>query len=273
MLKKVLLTTDFSVASEKAIQSAIDLLHNTDCEFTLLHCTEDANTSKSAFYLNKFKEELEWKDTSPLHKYCSKLINKEPKIGILEISQEEKFDIIAGGSTGIGNATHGGSVAQFMFKHLTSSYNYFVPYNVSTQKFNDSLLIIEGTINFDMKSLIRYQRFLECLQISAKIIILGRNDEQEQFIRNELFWEVNKLFPNSEIEICCEEHISSQACRFIQENPANLIGLLASERLLNSLAYRITQVPVKYHHAAILRLSTSNIKELKKEPVLTYVSA
>jgi nucleotide-binding universal stress UspA family protein len=268
MLKKILLTTDFSVASEKAIQTAIDLLHNTDCEFTLIHCSDEKDTAKSRFYLNKFKEELEYRDTSPFHVYRAILLNIEPKQGIFEICQAEKFDIVVGGSTGIGNSETGGSTAQFMFQNI-SSYTFFVPYNAQVLQVNESVLVVEGLKIFNAQTLLRYKRFLQCLQISAKIVLLAKDTEQEKYVREELFWEVNKLFPNTKIEIRCDEYIANQACSFIQENPTNMIALLASEQLVTSLMKRITRLPLQQHFAAFLRLSANYVKEPKNEMVLS----
>ena len=133
-MKKILLTTDFSKASENAIEYAFNLLGDTPCEFTLLHSydtfpaggapeltlafiDEMFNRAKKeiAEYLAAIKE----LDTKKIHTFRSELVSASPASAIQILNQSHDYDFVIVGATGKGNDILLGSTATDVVRNVS----------------------------------------------------------------------------------------------------------------------------------------------------------
>ncbi|PLK45158.1 universal stress protein [Emticicia sp. TH156] len=135
-MKKVLLPTDFSKASEKAIRYAIQLFGDTPCEFTLMHAYDTFPTGGSpeiAYSMieelfSRAKEEIlehleevkQW-DTRKIHTFKTDLMPTSPGSAIQVLNQKNQYDFVVVGATGKGNDILFGSTATDVVRNVMTN--------------------------------------------------------------------------------------------------------------------------------------------------------
>jgi nucleotide-binding universal stress UspA family protein len=120
-MKKILLLTDFSEASFKAIQFAQMLFRGSKCEFTLLHCylpaPETAYTVQDTVAELARAEVLAWaerikeSDPNPLHSYKAEALAGGVTMVINLLQSKEAHHMAVVGASGAGDSIRMGSVA------------------------------------------------------------------------------------------------------------------------------------------------------------------
>src|SRR6218665_1422554 len=108
-MKRILLTTDFSVGSEKEVNYALNLLGNQACEFTFLHASYSFQNSSAteasfnffeAFYsfsmvnMQQFIATAQQMDTLRIHTFKGLLFPGSPTEAVNFLSCQKEFDMI-----------------------------------------------------------------------------------------------------------------------------------------------------------------------------------
>src|SRR6218665_2675325 len=125
-MKKILLPTDFSEASDKAIAYDFNLFSNIPCEFTLMHAYDTfpgGGSPELAYVLidemfNRAKKEIaeyveaaKQLDTKRIHTFRAELVSASPASAIQILNQHHNYDFVIVGATGKGNDVLFGSTA------------------------------------------------------------------------------------------------------------------------------------------------------------------
>jgi nucleotide-binding universal stress UspA family protein len=124
-MKKILIATDFSKASEKATDYAFYLFSNTECEFTLMYAYDIVPTSSpemnfsltEEMYSRSKKEmqirldEIQKNNTKQYHTFKIELMPTSPSSAIQILNRKNNYDFVVVGATGKGDDVLFGSTA------------------------------------------------------------------------------------------------------------------------------------------------------------------
>jgi nucleotide-binding universal stress UspA family protein len=116
-MKKILLTTNFSKASENAIAYALNLFGDSECEFTIMYASDNNpvgspevdfslieemyNRSKKEAIL--LTEKIKKEDNKKFHTFKTEVIPTSPASAINILNRTNKYDFVVVGATGKGN--------------------------------------------------------------------------------------------------------------------------------------------------------------------------
>ncbi|RYU95420.1 universal stress protein [Emticicia agri] len=156
-MKKILLTTDFSKASDNAIQYALSLFGDTPCEFTLMHAYDTfpaggspeiayalidemfkAAKKEIAVYLEAIKE----LDTRKIHTFKTELVSGSPASAIQILNQSHNYDFVIVGATGKGNDIYFGSTATDVVRNVAVN-SLIVPVKAEVQPIKNVVLAVD----------------------------------------------------------------------------------------------------------------------------------
>ncbi|WP_337042344.1 universal stress protein [Emticicia sp. 17c] len=132
-MKKILIATDFSKASVKAAEYALNLFNNTPCEFTLMNAYDSfpsGNSPEVAYSmleelykrskldLYAYLEEVKKLDIHKIHKFKSDLVPTSPASAIHILNQKNKYDFVIVGANGKGEDILFGSTATDIVRNV-----------------------------------------------------------------------------------------------------------------------------------------------------------
>ncbi|AFK01524.1 UspA domain-containing protein [Emticicia oligotrophica DSM 17448] len=158
-MKKILLPTDFSKASEKAIHYALALFSDTACEFTLLNTYGTNVEPEIAMYVleelrvnaqNLMKDllkDLKKFDNEPFHTFKLESMPISTAAAIEFLNQTEKYDLVVLGASGAGNSLLFGSVATEVVRNVPIN-TLVVPTNAPINQLKNIVLAADyGSIS------------------------------------------------------------------------------------------------------------------------------
>lgn len=271
MIKQILLTTDFSIASENAIRCALKTFENLNCHFTLFNCSEENSKEKSEFYLNKFREDLEW-NCSPSHTFSSLFYSKPAEDAISELHEKFAFDIVVVGTTGLGNNQYFGKFAQKVYSYFNTAC-LFIPHHSVVQSVKTAQIIIEGSENLNINKLVNLRNHLEILNIKASILLVTKDIEEQKTIEDTILKDIRHLFGvvSTQINIC--HNYLEGICECLWSSKPDIFVFLLKEKLQNSFYKRAMNQPISdFHSAPILNIPslqwsdrTSTVRENKQQ--------
>jgi nucleotide-binding universal stress UspA family protein len=153
-MKKILLPTDFSKASEKAIHYALTLFDDTACEFTLLNTYSTNMQPEVAMYvlddlrtnaeslMKKFLKEIKKFDDESFHTFKIELMPLSVASAIEILNQTHKYDLVVLGASGTGNNLMFGSVATDVVRNVPAN-TMVIPANVSITPIRNVVLAVD----------------------------------------------------------------------------------------------------------------------------------
>lgn len=156
-MKKILLTTDFSPAADKAIQYAFSLFGDTPCEFTLMNAYDTfpvGGSGEIAFSLidemfNRAKKELadyleaiKALDTNNIHTFKSELVSASPASAIQILNQKYNYDFVLLGATGKGQDILFGSTATDVVRNVEAN-SIIVPVMTNPEPVRNIVLAVD----------------------------------------------------------------------------------------------------------------------------------
>ncbi|MBA4848893.1 universal stress protein [Emticicia sp. BO119] len=156
-MKKVLLTTDFSKASENAIQYSIKLLGDTPCEFTLMHAydTFPAGGSPEIAYalidemfkvakkeIAEYLIVIKKLDTRQIHTFKVELVSGSPASAIQILNQSHDYDFVVVGATGRGSDILFGSTATDVVRNVDAN-SLIVPVKAEATPVKNIVLAVD----------------------------------------------------------------------------------------------------------------------------------
>lgn len=153
-MKKILLPTDFSKASEKAIHYALALFNDTACEFTLLNTFGTYAQPEIALYLledlrinaenmmNRFLKGIKQFDNDSLHTFKTEFMPVSPESAIDILNQTNHYDLVVIGASGAGNNLFFGSVATDVIRNVQTN-TLVIPANTSIDSVKNIALAVD----------------------------------------------------------------------------------------------------------------------------------
>lgn len=278
MRKKILFVTDFSVASEKAFKTALQLLNDKPCEIILFHAygsespskCENTLAEKSKYYTNKFREELEI--AYPLHSFEAVVSKETPQNGIVEIHEEVNFYLIVLGISGVGASKQVGRVATYVYDKLPTNV-ILIPYFSQQEKINHTLFVLEVEDKMALKiPLMIFKCFMEAFNSSSTLMFLTKDEIQEQLVRELYFWKCHEIMKghNFDIKIVNNKNIGEAMCNVLLNEETDLLAMYANNDLKKELIKRAGKLPIEYFRPLpFLKIDACSMKQPK--PVLNEV--
>ncbi len=154
-MKKILLMTDFSKSSEKAIHFTLSMFNDTPCEFTLLHSyysnsvppevsyfVEDIVYKQAVKNLNKLKKELIKFSNVPYHSFKTEIMSMSPDSAAYILHNKQNFDLIVLGASGSGNNLFFGSVATNIVRNVPTN-TLVIPSNEKIHSIKKIVLAVD----------------------------------------------------------------------------------------------------------------------------------
>ncbi|CAH0995493.1 hypothetical protein EMA8858_01616 [Emticicia aquatica] len=153
-MKKILLPTDFSKASEKAIHYALAMFSDTACEFTLLNTYGTNAQPEIAMYvlddlrvnaenmMEKFVKNLKKFDDESFHVFKTEFLPVSPASAIDILNQTHHYDLVIIGASGAGNNLFFGSVATDVVRNVPVN-TLVVPLNATINSIKNIVLAVD----------------------------------------------------------------------------------------------------------------------------------
>ncbi|MFY7912227.1 MAG: universal stress protein [Emticicia sp.] len=161
-MKKILLPTDFSKASERAIHYALALFNDTACEFTLLNTYTTTTEPEIAMYvldglkvnaeylMAKFLNELKKFDNEKFHTFKTEYMPVSAASAIEILNQTHNYDLVVLGASGSGNNLLFGSVATDVVRNVSAN-TLVVPTNSVIAPLKNVVMAVDYNQVSDLK--------------------------------------------------------------------------------------------------------------------------
>jgi nucleotide-binding universal stress UspA family protein len=153
-MKKILLPTDFSKASEKAIHYALALFNDTACEFTLLNTYGTNAQPEIAIYvledlkmnaenlMTKFLNEIKKLDNEYYHTFKTEFMPISTASAIEILNQTHHYDLVVIGASGVGRNLFFGSVATDVIRNVPAN-TLVIPVNAEISTLRNVVLAVD----------------------------------------------------------------------------------------------------------------------------------
>ncbi len=161
-MKKILLPTDFSRASERAIHYALAMFSDTACEFTLLNTYTTNTQPEIAMYvlddlkanaenlMEGFLKGLKQFDNESLHTFKAEYIPVSTASAIEILNQTHQYDLVVLGASGVGNNLLFGSVATDVVRNVKAN-TLIIPNNTSITPIKNVAMAVDYNEVSDLK--------------------------------------------------------------------------------------------------------------------------
>lgn len=132
-MKRILLATDFSEASEHAIRYALNVLGYVPCDCTLLHAFPIQTDSYAPFYdtelvqqrslemVSSIGQQLKAERNFRWHRFAAETYPGNPVDALRHVSKEKKFDWIVVGASGRGLSPWLGSTSSNLLRNVQTN--------------------------------------------------------------------------------------------------------------------------------------------------------
>ena len=125
-MKQVLLLTDFSESSGKAVEFALQLYEGIPCSFTVLNCyvelplatdqVDEVVDHNAQTRVNDYVNSLRQKSASDHFSFKGTAVGGNLAVAVTSLYEKDLFDIVVVGASGAGNSVRLGSVATEMIR-------------------------------------------------------------------------------------------------------------------------------------------------------------
>ncbi len=161
-MKKILLPTDFSRASERAIHYALAMFSDTACEFTLLNTYTTNTQPEIAMYvlddlqanaenlMKGFLKGLRQFAKESLHTFKTEYIPISTASAIEILNQTNQYDLVVLGASGAGNNLLFGSVATDVVRNVKAN-TLIIPNNTPISPIKNVAMAVDYNQVSDLK--------------------------------------------------------------------------------------------------------------------------
>ncbi|WP_064196625.1 MULTISPECIES: universal stress protein [Emticicia] len=161
-MKKILLPTDFSRASERAIHYALAMFSDTACEFTLLNTYTTNTQPEIAMYvlddlkanaenlMGGFMKGLKQFDNESLHTFRAEYMPVSTASAIEILNQTNQYDLVVLGASGVGNNLLFGSVATDVVRNVKAN-TLIIPNNTPITPIKNVAMAVDYNEVSDLK--------------------------------------------------------------------------------------------------------------------------
>lgn len=161
-MKKILLPTDFSKASERAIHYALAMFNDTACEFTLLNTYTTNTQPEIAMYvlddlkinaenlMDNFLKGLKQFDNESFHTFKTEYMPVSAASAIEILNQTHQYDLVVLGASGAGNNLFFGSVATDVVRNVAAN-TLIIPTNAAITPLKNVVMAVDYNQVSDLK--------------------------------------------------------------------------------------------------------------------------
>ncbi len=161
-MKKILLPTDFSKASERAIHYALAMFNDTACEFTLLNTYTTNTQPEIAMYIlddlkmnaenlmDNFLKGLKQFDNESFHTFKTEYMPVSAASAIEILNQTHQYDLVVLGASGAGNNLFFGSVATDVVRNVAAN-TLIIPTNAAIAPLKNVVMAVDYNQVSDLK--------------------------------------------------------------------------------------------------------------------------
>ncbi len=161
-MKKILLPTDFSKASERAIHYALAMFNDTACEFTLLNTYTTNTQPEIAMYIlddlkinaenlmDNFLKGLKQFDNESFHTFKTEYMPVSAASAIEILNQTHQYDLVVLGASGAGNNLFFGSVATDVVRNVAAN-TLIIPTNAAITPLKNVVMAVDYNQVSDLK--------------------------------------------------------------------------------------------------------------------------
>jgi nucleotide-binding universal stress UspA family protein len=157
-MKRILLTTDFSEVSEKAVLYALNLLGNEACEFTFLNASQlfqdnspsDASFNYSeGFYsvsmvsMQKFIANAQQLDTLGIHTFKGLFFPVKPIEAVNFLTYQQDYDMIVTGTKRKNKGVSSSNIASSILKTTTTNA-VVIPEQIDIAPLKNIVMVFDG---------------------------------------------------------------------------------------------------------------------------------
>ncbi len=275
-LQKILLPTDFSEASKKAIHYALTLLKGKPSEFTILY-TFTANTEPDiAIYLieeirknatkqmKKFVDELKHFDSdTQSHSFHTEILPLPLSGAIDLLSEKHKYDLIVVGASGQGKNVRLGSSATDIIRNIAIE-TLVIPYQVTLEPIKNVVIALDFHEVSDKDRFDKLKLILDKENCRLTLLtVLQEGQKESDFPQNiaHLFseYQLNQSFIKN-------DDIESGIKKYIELNRADLLVMISRHHTLLDVIFNHSMTRKLAYHPLIPLLS---IPEESKDDTFT----
>lgn len=153
-MKKILLATDFSKASEKVVHYALTLFDDAACEFTLFYSYGllvpqgmesfmlDNIKAVAVQSMEEFVDKIRQYDGLQYHQFKYELLATSPSSSIELLQQKHQYDLIVVGSSGLADDVYLGNEATDIIRNVETN-TLVVPYDVLIKPTQNIVLALD----------------------------------------------------------------------------------------------------------------------------------
>ncbi|WP_460472167.1 universal stress protein [Emticicia fontis] len=243
-MKRILFTTDFSIASEKAIRYILNLLGNHASEFTFLHSYysfQGDNLAEASFQSfetiysrskTKMKQlilKAQELDNNHIHTFKSILLPLSPA-GVLHFLRYQRdFDLVVAGTTSKQENTFFGNIATDIVRNVPAN-SVIVPEKVNNKPLNNVLMAIEGQADYPLKELSDLKTILQ--KNAASLILLNVVKSNHDCIKPLPTYEYHYFFNDIEIidYTICARSVKDGITKYLNFHETDMLVTITRQR-------------------------------------------
>ncbi|WP_435355644.1 universal stress protein [Emticicia sp. SJ17W-69] len=239
-MKKILLPTDFSKASEKAIHYALALFSDTACEFTFLNTYGTTAQPEIALYvlddlrvnaenlMKGFLQGIKQFDNESIHTYKTEFMPVSPASAIEILNQTNHYDLVVIGASGIGNNLFFGSVATDVIRNVQTN-TLVIPSNAMINTVKNVVLAVDYGQVSEFAVFKNLKELLTRKDAKLTFLTVLKNTQTPEQLDGLAKFEYHNYFDNIETEdfYIKNEDVEKGIKEFLEFHRADLLVMLS----------------------------------------------
>lgn len=209
-MKKILLPTDFSRASERAIHYALAMFSDTACEFTLLNTYGTNIEPEIAMYIlndlqanaknlmEGFLKGLKKFDNESNHTFKTEYIPISTASAIEILNQTNQYDLVVLGASGAGNNLLFGSVATDVIRNVKAN-TLIIPNNTPISPIKNVAMAVDYNQVSDLKVFDNLKDILAKKDAQLTLLTVLKDNQSADELDGLIKYEYHNYFSDSKV--------------------------------------------------------------------------
>lgn len=212
-MKRVLLTTDFSAVSGKAVRYVLNLLGNHACEFTFLHAyysfPSDSSAEASFSYfetiyshskasMRQFIASSEQADQRQIHTFKSLLLPASPAGALRFLSYQNDFDLIVAGTRGQREDIFFGNMATDIVRNVPGNA-LIVPERMNMAPLQNVVMAVDAQSTCSVGELTALKAILQANNAKLTLLTTIKNKGTEKDLSMLPTYDYHYFFKGTEV--------------------------------------------------------------------------
>lgn len=209
-MKKILLPTDFSRASERAIHYALAMFDDTACEFTLLNTYTTNTQPEIAMYvlddlkanaenlMEGFLKGLKQFDNQSIHTFKAEYMPVSTASAIEILNQTNQYDLVVLGASGVGNNLLFGSVATDVVRNVKAN-TLIIPTNTAITPIRNVVMAVDYNQVSDLKVFDNLKGLLTQKDAQLTLLTVLKDNQSADELDGLAKYEYHNYFSDSKV--------------------------------------------------------------------------